>query len=135
MKIAALAGLACIAAAATAAQAKTTWMPLGHTPEMNLWVNPDLVKEGGGRVRIWQRQDLETPDHEGAFEYLILTEVGCKDGRLRYVQATGFSDRALGHAIIGPWTLEGPPAQWRYPVPGSADARVFETACRRASAK
>jgi hypothetical protein len=81
--LAALASLAPVGAMA--------WTRIGETPEVTLYVNRNSIEKEDTIRRVWEMQDLKTPDAEGVRSRRYLNEYDCNYKMHRIGQMTSFA--------------------------------------------
>ena len=67
------------------------WTRIGETPEVTLYVNRNSIEKVDTVRRVWEMQDLKTPDAEGVRSRRYLNEYDCNYKVHRMGQMTSFS--------------------------------------------
>lgn len=67
------------------------WTRIGETPEVTLYVNRNSIEKVDTVRRVWEMQDLKTPDVEGVRSRRYLNEYDCNYKMHRMGQMTSFS--------------------------------------------
>lgn len=67
------------------------WTRIGETPEVTLYVNRNSIEKVDTVRRVWEMQDLKTPDAEGVRSRRYLNEYDCNYKMHRMGQMTSFS--------------------------------------------
>lgn len=67
------------------------WTRIGETPEVTLYVNRNSIEKDDTIRRVWEMQDLKTPDTEGVMSRRYLNEYDCQYKMHRLGQMTSFS--------------------------------------------
>lgn len=85
-------GLGVLAALASLAPAGAmAWTRIGETPEVTLYVNRNSIEKDDTIRRVWEMQDLKTPDAEGVRSRRYLNEYDCNYKMHRIGQMTSFA--------------------------------------------
>lgn len=67
------------------------WTRIGETPEVTLYVNRNSIERADNIRRVWEMQDLKTPDAEGVRSRRYLNEYDCTYKMHRLGQMTSFA--------------------------------------------
>ena len=67
------------------------WTRIGETAEVTLYVNRNSIEKEDTVRRVWEMQDLKTPDAEGVKSRRYLNEYDCNYKMHRIGQMTSFS--------------------------------------------
>ncbi|WP_108286669.1 surface-adhesin E family protein [Limnohabitans sp. T6-20] len=67
------------------------WTRIGETPEVTLYVNRNSIEKEDNVRRVWEMQDLKTPDAEGVRSRRYLNEYDCNYKMHRIGQMTSFA--------------------------------------------
>ena len=67
------------------------WTRIGETPEVTLYVNRKSIEREDNIRRVWEMQDLKTPDPEGVRSRRYLNEYDCTYKMHRLGQMTSFA--------------------------------------------
>lgn len=67
------------------------WTRIGETPEVTLYVNRNSIEKEDTIRRVWEMQDLKTPDAEGVRSRRYLNEYDCNYKMHRIGQMTSFA--------------------------------------------
>ena len=67
------------------------WTRIGETPEVTLYVNRNSIERDDNIRRVWEMQDLKTPDVEGVRSRRYLNEYDCTYKMHRLGQMTSFA--------------------------------------------
>ena len=67
------------------------WTRIGETPEVTLYVNRNSIERDDNIRRVWEMQDLKTPDAEGVRSRRYLNEYDCTYKMHRLGQMTSFA--------------------------------------------
>ena len=67
------------------------WTRIGETPEVTLYVNRNSIEKEDNVRRVWEMQDLKTPDAEGVRSRRYLNEYDCYYKMHRIGQMTSFA--------------------------------------------
>jgi hypothetical protein len=67
------------------------WTRIGETPEVTLYVNRNSIERDDNIRRVWEMQDLKTPDIEGVRSRRYLNEYDCTYKMHRLGQMTSFA--------------------------------------------
>jgi hypothetical protein len=67
------------------------WTRIGETPEVTLYVNRKSIEREDNIRRVWEMQDLKTPDSEGVRSRRYLNEYDCTYKMHRLGQMTSFA--------------------------------------------
>jgi hypothetical protein len=67
------------------------WTRIGETDEVTLYVNRNSIEKADAVRRVWEMQDLKTPDPEGVRSRRYLNEYDCTYKMHRIGQMTSFS--------------------------------------------
>ena len=67
------------------------WTRIGETPEVTLYVNRNSIEREDNIRRVWEMQDLKTPDAEGVRSRRYLNEYDCTYKMHRLGQMTSFA--------------------------------------------
>ena len=85
-------GLSCLtlwaASAPTLAQA---WTRIGESEEVTLYVNRNSIEKENTIRRVWEMQDLKTPDAQGVRSRRYLNEYDCNYKMHRLGQMTSYA--------------------------------------------
>ena len=55
----------------------SAWTRIGETPEVTLYVNRQSIEKEDSIRRVWEMQDLKTPDADGVMSRRYLNEYDC----------------------------------------------------------
>lgn len=67
------------------------WTRIGETEEVTLYVNRNSIEKEDTIRRVWEMQDLKTPDAEGVRSRRYLNEYDCNYKMHRLGQMTSYS--------------------------------------------
>ena len=67
------------------------WTRIGETAEVTLYVNRNSIEKDDTVRRVWEMQDLKTPDAEGVRSRRYLNEYDCNYKMHRIGQMTSFA--------------------------------------------
>jgi hypothetical protein len=67
------------------------WTRIGETAEVTLYVNRNSIERDDNIRRVWEMQDLKTPDAEGVRSRRYLNEYDCTYKMHRLSQMTSFA--------------------------------------------
>lgn len=67
------------------------WTRIGETADVTLYVNRNSIEKDGTVRRVWEMQDLKTPDAEGVRSRRYLNEYDCNYKMHRIGQMTSFA--------------------------------------------
>ena len=67
------------------------WTRIGETEEVTLYVNRNSIERDDNIRRVWEMQDLKTPDIEGVRSRRYLNEYDCTYKMHRLGQMTSFA--------------------------------------------
>lgn len=67
------------------------WTRIGETPDVTLYVNRNSIEKEDTIRRVWEMQDLKTPDAEGVRSRRYLNEYDCNYKMHRMGQMTSFA--------------------------------------------
>ena len=67
------------------------WTRIGETPEVTLYVNRNSIEKEDNVRRVWEMQDLKTPDAEGVRSRRYLNEYDCNYKMHRIGQMTSYA--------------------------------------------
>lgn len=67
------------------------WTRIGETPEVTLYVNRHSIEKEDTIRRVWEMQDLKSPDAEGVRSRRYLNEYDCNYKMHRIGQMTTFA--------------------------------------------
>lgn len=98
---------ACLAGASVQAM---TWSKIGETPEVALHVNRNAVEKDNNIRRVWEMQELKTPDPDGVQSRRYMNEYDCEYKMHRISQMDSFSGPGLTGKKL--FTVEDP-GYWR----------------------
>lgn len=77
------------------------WTRIGETPEVTLFVDRQSIEKEGRIRRVWEMQDLKTPDAEGVRSRRYLNEYDCEYKMHRLGQMTSYAgSRLKGNKIV-----------------------------------
>jgi hypothetical protein len=77
------------------------WTRIGETPEVTLYVDRQSIEKDGRVRRVWEMQDLKTPDAEGVRSRRYLNEYDCEYKMHRLGQMTSYAGPKLkGNKIV-----------------------------------
>jgi hypothetical protein len=71
--------------------AAQAWTRMGETPEVALYVNRNAIEREDSIRRVWEMQDLKTPDAEGVRSRHYLNEYDCTYKMHRLGQMTSYA--------------------------------------------
>jgi len=71
------------------------WTRIGETAELTLYVNRNAIEKEDNIRRVWELQDLKTPDAEGVRSRRYLNEYDCTYKMHRLGQMTSYSGPKL----------------------------------------
>ena len=71
------------------------WTRIGETAELTLYVNRNAIEKDDNIRRVWELQDLKTPDAEGVRSRRYLNEYDCTYKMHRLGQMTSYSGPKL----------------------------------------
>jgi hypothetical protein len=67
------------------------WTRIGETEEVTLYVNRNSIEKADAVRRVWEMQDLKSPDPEGVRSRRYLNEYDCTYKMHRIGQMTSFA--------------------------------------------
>jgi hypothetical protein len=76
------------------------WTRIGETPEVTLYVNRNSIEREDNIRRVWEMQDLKTPDAEGVRSRRYLNEYDCTYKMHRLGQMTSFAGPKMTGAKV-----------------------------------
>jgi hypothetical protein len=76
------------------------WTRIGETPEVTLYVNRNSIERDDNIRRVWEMQDLKTPDAEGVRSRRYLNEYDCTYKMHRLGQMTSFAGPKMTGAKV-----------------------------------
>ena len=84
-----------------APSAAWAWTRIGETPEVTLYVNRKSIEREDNIRRVWEMQDLKTPDPEGVRSRRYLNEYDCTYKMHRLGQMTSFAGpKMTGEKVV-----------------------------------
>ena len=83
-----------------APSAAWAWTRIGETPEVTLYVNRNSIERDDNIRRVWEMQDLKTPDAEGVRSRRYLNEYDCTYKMHRLGQMTSFAGPKMTGAKV-----------------------------------
>ena len=83
-----------------APSAAWAWTRIGETPEVTLYVNRNSIEREDNIRRVWEMQDLKTPDAEGVRSRRYLNEYDCTYKMHRLGQMTSFAGPKMTGAKV-----------------------------------
>ena len=86
------------------------WTKLVETQTMTFYVNRNAIEKEGDIRRIWEMQDLKTPDPDGVMSRRYMNEYDCEYKMHRISQMDSFSGPGLTGKKL--FTVEEP-GYWR----------------------
>jgi hypothetical protein len=75
--------------------AASGWTRIGETAEVTLYVNRQTIEKDDSIRRVWEMQDLKTPDADGVMSRRYLNEYDCTHKMHRLGQVSSFSGPKL----------------------------------------
>lgn len=75
--------------------ASSGWTRIGETAEVTLYVNRQTIEKDDSIRRVWEMQDLKTPDADGVMSRRYLNEYDCTHKMHRLGQVSSFSGPKL----------------------------------------
>ena len=118
MALGLLGGLAPVAAFA--------WTRIGETPEVTLYVNRNSIEKEDTVRRVWEMQDLKSPDVEGVRSRRYLNEYDCNYKMHRMGQMTSYSGPKMTGQIIATVNEMG---YWRKIPPNGVFVLTYIAVC------
>lgn len=77
------------------------WTRIGETSEVTLYVNRNSIEREDNIRRVWEMQDLKTPDAEGVRSRRYLNEYDCTYKMHRIGQMTSFAGpKMTGEKVV-----------------------------------
>ena len=71
--------------------AAQAWTRIGETQDVALYVNRNAIEREDSKRRVWEMQDLKTPDAEGVRSRRYLNEYDCTHKMHRLGQMTSYA--------------------------------------------
>lgn len=71
------------------------WTRIGETPEVTLYVNRQTIEKEDRVRRVWEMQDLKTPDADGVMSRRYLNEYDCQYKMHRLGQVSSYAGPKL----------------------------------------
>jgi hypothetical protein len=71
--------------------AAQAWTRIGETSDVTLYVNRNAIEREDSKRRVWEMQDLKTPDAEGVRSRRYLNEYDCTHKMHRLGQMTSYA--------------------------------------------
>lgn len=118
MALGLLGGLAPVAAFA--------WTRIGETPEVTLYVNRNSIEKEDTVRRVWEMQDLKSPDVEGVRSRRYLNEYDCNYKMHRMGQMTSYSGPKMTGQVIATVNEMG---YWRKIPPNGVFVLTYIAVC------
>ena len=99
---------------------------IGETPEVTLYVNRNSIEKEDTVRRVWEMQDLKTPDVEGVRSRRYLNEYDCNYKMHRMGQMTSYSGPKMTGQIIATVNEMG---YWRKIPPNGVFVLTYIAVC------
>lgn len=85
-------GLSCLLLISSVAPLEAfAWTRIGETPEVTLYVNRNSIEKEDTVRRVWEMQDLKSPDGDGVMSRRYLNEYDCNYKMHRIGQMTSYA--------------------------------------------
>jgi hypothetical protein len=118
MALGLLGGLAPVAAFA--------WTRIGETPEVTLYVNRNSIEKEDTVRRVWEMQDLKSPDVEGVRSRRYLNEYDCNYKMHRMGQMTSYAGPKMTGQVVATVNEMG---YWRKIPPNGVFVLTYIAVC------
>ena len=127
LRLAALCSAMCGAVCATP-PARAAWQLQLATASADHYADDASLQALSGLRRVWELQDLRTPDARGVRSWRSFVEYDCRGARQRVLERSAFAGPKAGGAVLPAEVVEG---AWADVPPGSPAAAVLRWACQR----
>lgn len=92
------------------------------------YIDPQTIKRDGDFRRAWVVTDYKAKRKNGVRSFRALTEVDCKEGRLRILSYTAHSGPMATGGVMG---TGKPKPQWAKITPGTLGSNLHKYVCRK----
>ncbi|WP_019431154.1 surface-adhesin E family protein [Limnohabitans sp. Rim47] len=106
--------------------AALAWTRIGETPEVTLYVNRNSIEKEDTVRRVWEMQDLKSPDVEGVRSRRYLNEYDCNYKMHRMGQMTSYSGPKMTGQVIATVNEMG---YWRKIPPNGVFVLTYIAVC------
>lgn len=104
----------------------SAWTRIGETPEVTLFVNRNSIERDDNIRRVWEMQDLKSPDAEGVRSRHYLNEYDCTYKMHRLGQMTSYAGPKMSGEKLASVKEMG---YWRKIPPGGVFVLTYIAVC------
>lgn len=108
--------------------AHAAWQLQRATPVADHYADDASLQALSGMRRVWELEDLRTPDARGVRSWRSFVEYDCRGARQRVLERRGFAGAKAGGAVL---SVAEVPGDWAEVPPGGAAEAVLRWACQR----
>ncbi len=102
------------------------WTRIGETPEVTLYVNRNSIEKEDTVRRVWEMQDLKSPDVEGVRSRRYLNEYDCNYKMHRMGQMTSYAGPKMTGQVVATVNEMG---YWRKIPPNGVFVLTYIAVC------
>ncbi len=102
------------------------WTRIGETPEVTLYVNRNSIEKEDTVRRVWEMQDLKSPDVEGVRSRRYLNEYDCNYKMHRMGQMTSYAGPKMTGQVVATVSEMG---YWRKIPPNGVFVLTYIAVC------
>lgn len=118
----------CCAWGAALVPAQAAWQLQLATPVADHYADDASLQAISGMRRVWELQDLRTPDARGVRSWRSFVEYDCRGARQRVLERSAFAGAKASGTVL---PVEAVSGAWADVQPGSAAESVLRWACQR----
>ena len=108
--------------------AQAAWQLQLATPAADHYADDASLQAISGMRRVWELQDLRTPDARGVRSWRSFVEYDCRGARQRVLERSAFAGAKASGTVL---PVEAVSGAWADVQPGSAAESVLRWACQR----